>query len=104
MAITVTVANAERLTPSTPNSFLDITFTNTNAFSYAANSKIYYYALLTDATSGAALTREVTFVVSKSSAGDIDAGDSEPFIFENTTNLVSPITASNGRICYVAQS
>jgi hypothetical protein len=103
MAIEVTVATAEALDSSEENSFFDITFTNTNAFSYAANSNVYFYALLTDSTSGTPLTREVTFVISETTEGTIAADTENTFTFENSTNLVPAITASNARICYVAQ-
>ncbi len=103
MAINVTVTNAEALDNSTPNAVLDISFTNTNAFSYAANSNIYYYALLTDSTSGTPLTREVTFSVSEVTQGTVAANTTKTFTFENTTNLVPTITGTSGRICYVAQ-
>jgi hypothetical protein len=103
MAINVTVTNAEPLNLSMPNAFLDITFTNTNAFDYAGNSNIYYSALLTDSTPGTALTREVTFVVSQTTGGTIAANTSQTFTFENTTNLVPTITGSDGRIIYLEQ-
>ncbi|WP_304341227.1 hypothetical protein [Metaclostridioides mangenotii] len=103
MAINVTVTSAEPLDLSNPNAFLDITFTNTNAFDYAENSNIYYSALLTDSTPGTALTREVTFVVSQTAEGTIAANTTKTFTFENTTNLVPTITGSDGRIIYVAQ-
>ena len=103
MAINVTVANAENFNTSEDNVFFDITFTNTNAFSYHANSTIYYYAFLTDSTSGTALTREVTFAVSETTEGTIAANTSKTFTFENTTNLVPDITPTNGRIFFVAQ-
>ncbi len=102
MAINVTVANAENFDTSEENVFFDITFTNTNAFSYAANSTIYYYAFLTDSTSGTALTREVTFAVDETASGTIAAGTPITFTFENTTNLVPAITPSDGRIFFVA--
>lgn len=103
MAINVSVTSAEALDPVDQNKFFDITFTNTNSFDYAANSKIYYYALLTDSTSGTPLTREVTFTVSKTTEGSIAANTAEVFTFENTTNLVPTINPSNGRICYTTQ-
>jgi len=103
MAINVTVTSAEPLDLSNPNAYLDITFTNTNAFDYAENSNIYYSALLTDSTPGTALTREVTFVVSQTAEGTIAANTTKTFTFENTTNLVPTITGSDGRIIYVAQ-
>ncbi|GKX27659.1 hypothetical protein SH1V18_01390 [Vallitalea longa] len=103
MAIEVTVANAETLDASTQGAFLDITFTNTNAFDYAANSNVYYYALLTDSTAGTPLTREVTFIINQVAQGTVAADTEEIFTFENTTDLVEPITGSDGRICYVPQ-
>lgn len=101
MAITVTVNNAEPLDASNPSAFLDVTFSNTNEFDYDANSNIYYNVLLTDSTAGTALTREVTFIINKTTQGTIAANTNETFTFENSTDLVEPITASNGRICYV---
>lgn len=103
MAINVTVANAESLSADTPHAFLDITFTNTNSFDYAANSNIYYYALLTDSTPGSPLTREVTFTLAQTAGGTIAANTPQTFTFENTTNLLPVITGSDGRICYVAK-
>ncbi len=102
MAIGVTVTTAENFDTSEDNVFFDITFTNTNAFSYAANSNIYYYAYLTDSTPTTPKTREVTFSVSKTTAGTIDANSTQTFTFENTTTLVPDITATDGRIFYVA--
>ncbi|MFA9464302.1 MAG: hypothetical protein ACERKN_08390 [Velocimicrobium sp.] len=83
--------------------FFDIIFTNTNAFSYAANSTIYYYAYLTDSTAGTPLTREVTFAVDEVAEGTVAADTPVTFTFENTTNLVPTVTPSDGRIFYVAQ-
>lgn len=103
MAIAVTVATNETLSTVEENSFLDITFTNTEAFSYAANSNVYYYALLTDSTSGTPLTQEVTFVINYTAAGDVPADTEQTFSFENTLNLVPTITGSDGRILYTAQ-
>ncbi len=100
MAIEVTVTTAEQLDELTPDAFLDITFTNTNAFDYAANSNVYFYAELTDDN---ALTQNVTFTLPVTSAGTMAANTDTSFSFENTTNLVAPITGSNGRILYVPQ-
>ena len=102
MAINVTVT-PKGLDAITENEFFDVTFTNNAAFSYAANSNVYFYALLTDATSGTALTREVTFTVHYDTEGTIAINTTTTFTFENTTNLVPTITGSNGRVCYVAQ-
>ena len=101
MAINVTVATADQLSQSENDSFLEITFTNTNAFTYAANSTIYYYALLTDSTPDTPLTREVTFTVEKTTSGTIAASSTQTFYFENTTDLIPTITGSNGKICYM---
>lgn len=103
MAINVTITSAEPLSADTPNAFIDITFTNTNAFDYAANSNIHYYALLTDSTPGSPLTRAITFTLSHTTAGTVAANTPQTFTFENTTNLLPSITGSDGRICYVAQ-
>lgn len=103
MAIDVTVANASPLDSSDPDALLIFTFTNTNAFSYAASSNIYYYAYLTDSTPTTPLTQEVTFVVPETTEGTIGAGTPAPFELVNALNLVSPITATNGRICYTPQ-
>lgn len=103
MAINVTVTNAESFDLSTADAFFDIIYTNTNAFDYAENSNIYYYALLTDSTPVTALTREVTFSIHELTEGTIAADTPQTFTFENTTDLLSPITASGGRICYLAQ-
>lgn len=103
MAINVTVTSAETMDPSNPNAYFDVTFTNTNEFSHAANSNIYYHALLTDSTSGTPLTRQVTFTVSKTTQGTIAANTPQTFTLENTTNLVPTITGSEGRILYLAQ-
>jgi len=103
MEITVTPTAAESFDLSTDNAFYDITFTNTNIINYAANSNVYYYALLTDSTGGTPLTREVTFTLAETTQGSIPADTAQLFTFENTTSLVAPVTASNGRICYVAQ-
>lgn len=103
MAINVTVTNAEALSADTPNAFLDVTFTNTNPFDYAANSNIYYYALLTDSTPGTPLTREITFTFPKTASGTVAANTPQTFTFENSTNLLPLITGSDGRICYVPQ-
>ncbi|PHV72328.1 hypothetical protein CS063_02300 [Sporanaerobium hydrogeniformans] len=99
MAINVTVTDAQALDANTPNTFFDITFTNTNEFDYAENSNIYFYALLTDSTSA---TTTVTFTLPKTTAGTIAANTSTSFTFENTANLVPTVTASQGRILYVA--
>ena len=103
MEITVTPTAAESFDLSSENRFYDITFTNSNSFDYAANSNIYYYALLTDSTPTTPLTRAVTFTMSETTEGTIAADTAQTFTFENTTDLVAPVTASNGRICYVAQ-
>jgi hypothetical protein len=104
MAINVTVADASPLDSSTPDALLVFTFTNTAAFSYAANSSIYYYVFLTDSTPTTPLTQEVTFVVPETTQGTIAAGTPAPFELVNTLNLISPITATNGRICYKPQT
>lgn len=103
MAINVTVTNAEAFDKSVNDAFYDITFTNTNSFNYAGSSNIYYAALLTDSTPGTALTQEVTFSIYEATQGTIAANTNQTFTFENTENLISPVTASNGRILYVAQ-
>ena len=100
MAINVTVTTAETLDANTPDAFFDITFTNTDAFTYAANSSIYFYALLTDSTSA---TEPVTFTLPKTTAGTIAANTATTFTFENTASLVPTVTGNNGRILYVAQ-
>ncbi|MFQ8599772.1 MAG: hypothetical protein ACLSAP_03730 [Oscillospiraceae bacterium] len=100
MATNVTVANATALDKSSENSLLTITFTNTNAFDYAANSTIYYYALLTDGTADTPQTREVVFTVPQTAEGTVAAGTSKTFTMENDTNLAPAITASDGKICY----
>lgn len=100
MAINVTVTTAQALDANTPDAFFDITFTNTNEFDYAANSNIYFYALLTDSTSA---TTTVTFTLPQTTAGTIAANTATTFTFENTTNLIPTVTGSNGRILYVAQ-
>ncbi len=100
MAINVTVTTAEAFDTITQNGFLDITFTNTNEFTYAA-SNVYYYALLTD-SSVPALTQEVTFKVNYTQGGTIDADTSKTFTIENTLNLVPVITGDDGRILYKA--
>lgn len=98
MAINVTVTDAQPFNETTENSFLDITFTNTNAFTYAAGN-VYYYALLTD-SSDPALTQEVTFKVTHATGGTVDAETPETFTIENTQDLVPIITGSDGRILY----
>jgi hypothetical protein len=103
MEITVTPTAAESFDLSLQNAFYDITFTNSNIINYAANSKVYFYALLTDSTPVTPLTREVTFALNETTQGSIAADTPQTFTFENTTSLVAPVTASAGRICYVAQ-
>jgi hypothetical protein len=103
MAIEISVTNAAAFNTSVPDAFFDISFTNEAAFSYAGNSSIYYYALLTDSTSGTAKTQEVTFEVPKTQQGTIDASTKQTFTIENAGALLSPVTASGGRILYVAQ-
>lgn len=103
MAINVTVTNAENFDTDILDAYYDVNFTNTNAFSYAANSNIYYSALLTDSTPVTPLTQEVTFKIAETTEGTMAADTSQPFTFENIENLVSPVTASNGRILYTAQ-
>ncbi|WP_143323067.1 hypothetical protein [Clostridium sp. HBUAS56010] len=103
MAINVSVTNAEAFNSSVEDAFFDISFTNDTAFNYAADTSIYYYALLTDSTEGTAKTQEVTFVVPKTELGTIDASTVQSFAFENTESLVAPVTATGGRILYVAQ-
>lgn len=102
MAIAVTVTTNETLSEVQDNAVLDITFTNSVAFTYAAQSTVYYLALLTDSTPGTPLTREVTFSVYHETAGTVDADQTQSFTFENSTSLVPTITGSNGRICYTA--
>ena len=104
MAIPVTVATNEALSTSEEAAFLDVTFTNSEAFSYAANSNVYYSALLTDSTSGTPLTQEVTFVINHTTAGNVAADTEQTFSFENLMNLVPEITGSDGRILYVPQA
>lgn len=101
MAIDVSVTSAEALNESVENALLDITFTNSNPFTYAAGN-IYYYALLSDSSSPA-LTQEVTFVVPKASGGTVAEDTEETFTIENTLNLVPPIDGTNGRILYKAE-
>lgn len=101
MAILVNVTAAEALDLSTDNVLLDITFTNTESFTYKADSNIYYYAKLTDSTA-TPKTREVTFTVHEDTGGTIEALASKTFTIDNTTNLVPTIAASDGRICYYA--
>lgn len=101
MAISVSVSQPEALTESTSNAFLDITFSNSEAYTYAANSTVYFYALLTDSTSGTPKTLEVTFELPVTTSKTIDANTPQNFVFENTTNLVPTVTGSNGRICYL---
>lgn len=103
MAINVNVTNAEAFDKSVNDAFYDITFTNTNSFSYAGTSNIYYAALLTDSTPGTALTQEVTFSIYEATQGTMAADTNQTFTFENTEKLISPVTASNGRILYIAQ-
>ena len=103
MAIDVTVANASPLDSSDPDALLIFTFTNTNEFDYAASSNIYYYAYLTDSTPTTPLHQDVTFIVPKTTEGTVDVGTPAPFELLNDSNLVSPITATNGRICYTPQ-
>ena len=103
MAIEISVTNAVAFNTSVSDAFFDISFTNDAAFSYAGNSSIYYYALLTDSTAGTAKTQQVTFEVPKTEQGTIDASTTETFTIENTEELLSPVTASEGRILYVAQ-
>ena len=100
MAINVSVTNAQSFDEITENSFLDITFTNTNSFTYAAGN-VYYYALLTD-SSDPALTQEVTFVINHATGGTIAADTPQSFTIENTQNLVPVIAGSDGRILYSA--
>lgn len=56
MAINVTVAEGTTLDTSTENQVLSITFSSTAAITYAANSNVYYSALLTDSTPENAIT------------------------------------------------
>lgn len=100
MAINVTVAEGTTLDTSTENQVLSITFSSTAAITYAANSNVYYSALLTDSTPENAITRPVMFSVPYTTAGTITAGATKSFNFENTTNLVPTITASEGAIYY----
>lgn len=100
MAINVTVTSAETLDLNTPGAFLDITFTNTNAFDYAANSNIYFYAVLTDSLS---VTTNVTFTVPMTTSGTIAANTPTTFTFENLAKLNATITGSDARILYIAQ-
>ncbi|KXL52192.1 hypothetical protein CLNEO_23570 [Anaerotignum neopropionicum] len=102
MAIAVTVTTNETLSEVQDNAVLDITFTNLEAFTYAAESTVYYLALLTDSTPVTPLTREVTFSVYHETGGTVDADETQSFTFENTTNLIPEITGSDGRICYMA--
>ena len=102
MAVAVTVATNETLSEDRQNSVLDITFTNTEAFTYVADSTVYYLALLTDSTTPTALTRQVTFSIYHATGGTVAASQTQTFTFENSTNLVAEITGSNGRICYKA--
>lgn len=99
MNINVSVSSGENFNEVEENVFFDITFTITTGFTYAANSNVYYSALLTDSNSA---TREVTFSVSHDTQGAIADGAVITFTFENTTNLVPTITPSDGRIFYVA--
>jgi len=103
MAIEISVTNAAAFNTSVLDAFYDISFTNDAAFSYAGNSSIFYYALLTDSTPSTAKTQEVTFKVPKIQQGTIDADTKQTFTIENTGTLLSPVTASGGRILYVAQ-
>jgi len=100
VAINVTVAEAEPFNTLSENSFLDITFTNTAEFTYAAGN-IYYSALLTDSSEPANM-QEVTFKVTEAEGGTIASGTPKTFTIENTENLVPTITGSNGRILYNA--
>lgn len=100
MAINVTITTAEVLSANSLDSFLDITFTNTNAFDYAANSNIYFYALLTDSQSA---TTTVTFILPQTTSGTMAADTETTFTFENTANLEPTIVGSDARILYVAQ-
>ncbi|MDD3766169.1 MAG: hypothetical protein PHF89_03130 [Eubacteriales bacterium] len=100
MAIDVSVTNIEPFNETIENAFLDITFTNTSSFTYAAGN-IYYYALLTD-SSDPELTQEVTFKVTHATGGTVDEDTSETFTIENTNNLVAPIAGTDGRILYNA--
>ena len=100
MEVNVSVTEAKALDNLSPNSFLDITFTNEQSFTYAAGN-VYYYALLTD-SSDPEQTQEVTFIVNHTEGGTIAAETSKTFTIENTQNLVPTISASNGRILYNA--
>ncbi|WP_304508065.1 hypothetical protein [Anaerotignum sp.] len=102
MAIAVTVTTNETLSEVQDNAVLDVTFTNSEAFTYAAESTVYYLALLTDSTPVTPLTREVTFSVYHATSGTIAADQTQTFTFENSTSLVPTITGSDGRICYMA--
>lgn len=102
MAIAVTVTTNETLSEVLEDAVLDITFTNEEAFTYAANSTVYYLALLTDSTPVTPITRQVTFSVFHATGGTVAADQTQSFTFENTTNLVGTITGSDGRICYMA--
>ena len=100
MAINVSVTTAQAFDQSTDNDFLDIVFTNTNAFTYVAGN-VYYYALLTDA-SDPALTQKVTFTINHVSGGTVAANTPQSFTIENTQHLVPTIVGSDGRILYNA--
>ncbi len=100
MEVNVSVSTAQSFDGITQNSFLDVTFTNTNSFTYVAGN-VYYYALLTD-SSDPALTQEVTFKIDYAEGGTIDANTSQSFTIENTQNLVPDISGGNGRILYNA--
>lgn len=98
MEANVTVAAAQAFDSLTENSFIDIIFTNTAGFTYAAGN-IYYSALLTD-SSEPAITQEVVFKETAAEGGTVAPGTSKTFTIENTNNLVPTVTGSEGRILY----
>ncbi|HZK43988.1 MAG TPA: hypothetical protein VFC73_06830 [Syntrophomonadaceae bacterium] len=99
MEVNVSVTAAEPFDEITQNSFLDITFTNTDSFTYVAGN-VYYYALLTDSSDPDALTQEVTFKIDYAEGGTVEANTSQSFTIENTQNLVPDVSGGNGRILY----
>lgn len=101
MEVDVTVTTAEQFNELVENGFIDITFTNTDAFTYAPGN-VYYYALLTD-SSVPAIEQEVTFVINHAVGGTVLANTPQNFVIENTENLIPDVTGSNGRILYHAE-
>ncbi len=100
MQVAVTVTTPQAFDDLAPDSFLQITFTNTTEFTYVAGN-VLYYALLTD-SSDPEVTQEVTFKINHTEGGVVAEETPQTFTIENTQDLVPTVTGSNGKIFYHA--